>query len=121
MARRREINAAYRAALEDLPGVTFPDAAPDSEPSWWLTCLTLDPEVTGADRDELIAALDAADIEARPVWKPMHLQPVFAGLPTVGGEVAAAAFTHGVCLPSGSSLTAAEQDRVITCLRDRLA
>lgn len=121
VARRRELNAAYRAALADLPGVTFPTAAPDSDPSWWLTCLTVDPEVAGADRDELIAVLDAADIEARPVWKPMHLQPVFAGLPTVGGEVAAAAFAHGVCLPSGSALTAAEQDRVITCLRDRLA
>ncbi|TVR25875.1 MAG: aminotransferase class I/II-fold pyridoxal phosphate-dependent enzyme [Nitriliruptor sp.] len=121
VARRRELNVAYRAALADLPGVTFPTAAPDSDPSWWLTCLTVDPEVAGADRDELIAALDAADVEARPVWKPMHLQPVFSGLPAVGGEVAAAAFAHGVCLPSGSSLTAAEQDRVITCLRDRLA
>ncbi len=121
VARRRELNAVYRVALQDLPGVTFPTAAADSDPSWWLTCLTVDPEVAGADRDELIAALDAADIEARPVWKPMHLQPVFEGLPTVGGEVAAAAFAHGVCLPSGSSLTAAEQDRVITCLRDRLA
>ena len=121
VARRREINTVYRVALQDLPGVTFPTAAADSDPSWWLTCLTVDPEVAGADRDELIAALDAADIEARPVWKPMHLQPVFEGLPTVGGEVAAAAFAHGVCLPSGSSLTAAEQDRVITCLRDRLA
>ncbi len=116
VARRRELNAAYRAALADLPGVTFPTAAPDSDPSWWLTCLTVDPEVAGADRDELIAALDAADIEARPVWKPMHLQPVFSGLPTVGGEVAAAAFAHGVCLPSGSSLTAAEQERVVTVL-----
>jgi len=121
VARRRELNAIYRAALADLPGVTFPTAAPDSDPSWWLTCLTVDPEVAGADRDELIAALDADDIEARPVWKPMHLQPVFAGLPAVGGEVAATAFAHGVCLPSGSSLTPAEQDRVITCLRDRLA
>jgi pyridoxal phosphate-dependent aminotransferase EpsN len=69
--------------------------------------------VAGTDRDTLIAVLDAADIEARPVWKPMHLQPVFADLPTVGGEVAAAAFAHGVCLPSGSSLTPAEQQRVI--------
>jgi dTDP-4-amino-4,6-dideoxygalactose transaminase len=120
VARRREINATYRAALESRPGVTFPTAAAGSEPSWWLTCLTLDPEVAGTDRDTLIAALDAADIEARPVWKPMHLQPVFADLPTVGGEVAAAAFADGVCLPSGSSLTAAEQQRVIDVISGML-
>ena len=121
VARRREINATYRAALEGSAGVAFPTAAAGSDPSWWLTCLTLDPEVAGADRDGLIAALDAADIEARPVWKPMHLQPVFADLPTVGGAVAAAAFAHGVCLPSGSSLTPVEQDRVVDVLRDELA
>lgn len=121
VARRREINATYRAALQGLPGVTFPTAAVGSEPSWWLTCITLDSEVARTDRDGLIAALAAEDIEARPVWKPMHLQPVFSELPTIGGEVAATAFAHGVCLPSGSSLTPDEQQRVITVLRDQLA
>jgi dTDP-4-amino-4,6-dideoxygalactose transaminase len=120
VARRREINAAYRAALEHLPGIRFPQAAPGSEPSWWLTCLTVDPQVTGTSRDELIAVLADDDIEARPVWKPMHLQPVFAGAPAVGGEVAAAAFRDGLCLPSGSSLTAADQDRIIELLLPRL-
>jgi dTDP-4-amino-4,6-dideoxygalactose transaminase len=120
VARRREINATYRAAFEHLPGIGFPQAAPNSEPSWWLTCLTVDPQVTGTSRDELIALLADEDIEARPVWKPMHLQPVFADLPAVGGDVAAERFVDGICLPSGSSLTPADQDRIIALLRSRL-
>jgi dTDP-4-amino-4,6-dideoxygalactose transaminase len=121
VARRREINTTYREALADLPGVHFMPAPAGSEPSWWLTCLTLDPADAQVDRDGLIAVLAAAGIEARPVWKPMHLQPVFAGLPAVGGQVAQRLFDHGVCLPSGSSLTADEQAEVIevvgSCLR----
>jgi dTDP-4-amino-4,6-dideoxygalactose transaminase len=121
VARRRAINATYRQALAELPGVRFMPAPAGSDPSWWLTCLTLDPTEARIDRDGLIAVLAAAGIEARPVWKPMHLQPVFAGLPVVGGPVAQRLFDHGVCLPSGSSLTLDEQAEVIevvgSCLR----
>jgi dTDP-4-amino-4,6-dideoxygalactose transaminase len=117
VARRREINATYRRALAALPGVRFMPAPAGSEPSWWLTCLTLDPAEAMLDRDGLIAVLASAGIEARPVWKPMHQQPVFAGLPSIGGQVAQRLFDHGVCLPSGSSLTADEQAEVVEVVR----
>ena len=83
--RRRSIQARYRAALGDLPGITFMPVAAYGEPNWWLTCILVDPEAFGADREEIRLALEAADIESRPTWKPLHLQPVFAGAPTVGG------------------------------------
>ena len=79
----------------------------------WLTCLTMQPDILGVDRETVRHALDAAEIESRPVWKPMHLQPVFAGAPAIGGAVSQRLFELGLCLPSGSSLTTADQDRVI--------
>jgi pyridoxal phosphate-dependent aminotransferase EpsN len=77
--------------------------------------MTVDPEVTGTSRDDLIEALDAADIEARPTWKPMHLQPLYAGSEAHLTGVADWVFDAGLCLPSGSSLSVQEQDRVIEC------
>jgi dTDP-4-amino-4,6-dideoxygalactose transaminase len=83
----------------------------------WLTCLTVDTEAFGASPATIRKTLAAADVEARPVWKPMHLQPAFAGRETVGGAVAADLFARGLCLPSGSSLQPADQDRVIDLVR----
>ena len=117
VAARRAINARYRAALGALPGWTFMPEAPGHHATWWLTCATIDARAFGAARDAVIDALAAVDIEARPVWKPMHLQPVFRGCRSIGGEVAAALFAEGICLPSGSGLTAADQDRVIDVVR----
>jgi dTDP-4-amino-4,6-dideoxygalactose transaminase len=103
--RRRSVAARYRAALEHRPGVTvMPDvsveeAAHGTRSSWWLTSLTLEPGTAVRDRDALIAALDARGVEARPVWKPMHLQPVFADAPRLGGDVSARLFATGVTLP----------------------
>lgn len=115
-ARRRNF-AYYAAALGDLPGLSFMPEAPWGRHTRWLTCLTIDPDVFGADRDTVRLALEADDIEARPVWKPMHLQPVFAGRETVGGAVAADLFARGLCLPSGSSLTERELARVAGVVR----
>ena len=120
VAARRAVNARYRAALADRPGVTFLEPAPGCEPNAWLTCLVIDPALAGTERETIRQALEAADIEARPVWKPMHLQPVFAGRRVVGGAVAARLFEHGLCLPSGSSLTEADQQRVIDLVRAKL-
>jgi pyridoxal phosphate-dependent aminotransferase EpsN len=106
VAVRRATNTAYRRALGELPGWTF--QAVDRDASCWLTCATLD-----SGRDRVLDALAAEDIEARPVWKPMHLQPVFAGARSIGGAVAERLFAHGLCLPSGSSLTAADRARVL--------
>ncbi len=105
VARRRAVAAAYRTALRGAPGVDFmpePDAAETAlgtVPSWWLTCVTLEPGVARFDRDGLISALAAAGIESRPVWKPMHRQPVYRDAPVLGGDVAAGLFATGVTLP----------------------
>jgi pyridoxal phosphate-dependent aminotransferase EpsN len=83
------------------------------EPNWWLTCILVDPGAFGADREQIRLALEAVDIESRPTWKPLHLQPVFAGAPTVGGSACASVFEHGLCLPTGSALTPDQQARVV--------
>lgn len=118
---RRSHNAAYRQALEDLPGVEFMPQAPGSHSTFWLTCLTIDPGEAGTDREEVRLHLESLDIESRPAWKPMHLQPVFQGFRTYGGDVAAHIFAHGLCLPSGSSLGEDDRQRVIEGVRSVLA
>jgi dTDP-4-amino-4,6-dideoxygalactose transaminase len=115
--RRREIFAAYAAGLGDLPGLSF-----IPEPNWgranrWLTVLLVDPAAFGADREAVRRALEAAGIESRPAWKPLHLQPAFRGAPQAGGAVSAALFERGLCLPSGGGMTGAEQARVIEVIR----
>jgi dTDP-4-amino-4,6-dideoxygalactose transaminase len=117
LAARRRIHARYRDGLGDLPGITFMPIADYGEPSCWLTCLTVDPDAFGATCEDIRLRLGAIDIEARPLWKPMHLQPVFASAPAVGGAVAADLFDRGLCLPSGSTLTDIEQDEVIDLAR----
>jgi pyridoxal phosphate-dependent aminotransferase EpsN len=116
VAARRATNAYYREHLA-LSGWTFMPEAGFGRSTFWLTCATIDPELFGADRDRVIDALAAEDIEARPVWKPMHLQPVFADCRAIGGEVAAQLFRDGICLPSGSSLTDADRERVVRAIR----
>jgi pyridoxal phosphate-dependent aminotransferase EpsN len=115
-ARRRNFEH-YRRALGDLPGIELMPEAPWGRHTRWLSCLTVDPARFGADRETLRLALEAEDIEARPVWKPMHLQPVFASCPVYGGEVAADLFTRGLCLPSGSNLRPDELERVTDVIR----
>lgn len=115
-ARRRNFDY-YRDALGDLPGVSFMPEASWGRHSRWLTTLTIDPAQLGVDRETVRLALEAENIEARPVWKPMHLQPVYQGFDTHGGEVAEELFATGLCLPSGSALTDADLDRVATAFR----
>lgn len=116
---RRAIRERYRAALGGLPGWSFMPEAGYGRATFWLTCATIDPELAGETRDDVIARLAAIDIEARPVWKPLHVQPVFAGCRALRGEVAERLFRDGICLPSGSSLGARDQDRVIEAVRRR--
>lgn len=116
-ARRRNFEY-YQAALGDLSGLVFAPEAPWGRHTRWLTCLTIDPREFGADRESVRLALEAANIESRPVWKPMHLQPVFAAYERVGGEVAADLFERGLCLPSGSNLTESDLERVVTVIRN---
>jgi pyridoxal phosphate-dependent aminotransferase EpsN len=115
---RRSINARYRATLGELPGWSFMPEAPDHRATFWLSCATIDRDAFGADRDAVIDHLAAVDIEARPVWKPMHLQPAFAGARAIGGRVAEALFVDGICLPSGSAMSAPDVERVIERVRE---
>jgi dTDP-4-amino-4,6-dideoxygalactose transaminase len=117
IAARRDTNRYYREALGDLPGLEFMPVAAYGTPNWWLTCLLVDPHRFGADRDTILARLAADAIEGRPTWKPMHLQPVFDGLPVRGGAVSADLFRRGLCLPSGSALTDHDRRRVVEAVR----
>ena len=110
---RRAIFERYYAALRDLPGVQFMPEADYGRSNRWLTALTIGPDEFGATAADVMALLGESNIESRPVWKPMHMQPVFAGASHTGGAVSERLFTEGLCLPSGSSLTEEEQDRVI--------
>jgi pyridoxal phosphate-dependent aminotransferase EpsN len=121
VATKRRIFAAYQAALGDLPGVAFMPEAPYGRSTRWLTCITIDPDVAPTDRERVRLALEAENIESRPVWKPLHLQPVFAECECLGGAVAERLFDHGLCLPSGTAMTDSEQNRVIDVVRRRFA
>lgn len=117
VARRREIFARYVAGLADLPGIGF-----IAEPAWgranrWLTVVTIDPAPFGMDREGVRRVLQAAGVESRPAWKPLHLQPAFRDAPQAGGATAAALFELGLCLPSGTGMTEGEQARVIDLIR----
>jgi len=112
VARRREINAWYRRRFAGVPGIAFMPEAGYGESNCWLTCITVDAAAFGVDREAIRKRLEADDIEARPVWKPMHLQPVFAGCRAVGGAVAEAIFRDGLCLPSGTAMSEADLERV---------
>jgi dTDP-4-amino-4,6-dideoxygalactose transaminase len=117
VARRRAVRARYEAGLADLAGLAFSPVAPWGEPTHWLTCVTLDEAVFGVGPEALRMALEAVDIEARPAWKPLHLQRAFVGAEALGGSVAERVFREGLCLPSGSNLSAVDQDRVIDVVR----
>jgi pyridoxal phosphate-dependent aminotransferase EpsN len=103
----------YTRALSDLPGISFMPEAAWGCATRWLTVMMIDPAQFGANREAVRLALEKENIEARPVWKPMHLQPVFAGLECVGGRVSEALFQDGLCLPSGSNLTETDLQRTV--------
>ncbi len=115
-ARRRNFRF-YAESLQDLPGIELMPEAPWGRHTRWLTTLTVDPAEFGTDREQIRLALEAENIEARPVWKPMHLQPVFAGCEHVGGGVAEDLFENGLCLPSGSNLRSEDLIRVVEGIR----
>jgi dTDP-4-amino-4,6-dideoxygalactose transaminase len=117
IAARRENARFYEAALGDLPGLSFMPIADYGTPNWWLSCVLVDAVRFGADRDEILVQLGRRNIEARPAWKPMHLQPVFADCVMRGGAVSADVFRRGVCLPSGSALTDDDRRRVVDAVR----
>jgi dTDP-4-amino-4,6-dideoxygalactose transaminase len=117
VAARRGIFGRYVEGLGTLPGIEFMPEATYGTSNRWLTCVTIDPEKSGASSADLQRALAAENIESRPVWKPMHMQPVYAGCRMHGGHVSERLFAYGLCLPSGSSLSREDQDRIISVIR----
>ncbi|MET0554017.1 MAG: NeuD/PglB/VioB family sugar acetyltransferase [Vicinamibacteria bacterium] len=116
VAARRRNFAFYEEALRGTPGLSFMPEAAYGSSSRWLSVMLIDPDEFGATALEIARHLERADIEARPVWKPMHLQPLFAGCRAVGGSVAESLFRRGLCLPSGSALDDAQRSRVVETL-----
>ena len=111
--RRRRIHRRYREALECIDGIAFLPEPPGSQSNAWLTCIVLDESRLGVGPTQVREHLETQNIEARPVWKPMHLQPVFESCRSIGGAVAEDLFGRGLCLPSGSALGEDSQNRAI--------
>jgi len=112
IARRGEMRERYREYFAAIDGVSIFGGTNDADDNFWLTSIVIDPVVTGWSAAELSAALLDDNIESRPLWKPMHLQPVFAGAPTVENGTSQSLFESGLTLPSGSALTSNEIDRI---------
>lgn len=117
VAAKRRIFEAYHRLLGNLPGVTFMPESPTGRSNRWLTVILIDPADFGANRDDVRLALEAENIESRPLWKPMHLQPVFQGCRVCGGSVSERLFTLGLCLPSGTAMTESDLERVASVVR----
>ncbi|MCI6412303.1 DegT/DnrJ/EryC1/StrS family aminotransferase [Butyricimonas virosa] len=114
VARRREIHDLYVKLLNGVKGVKVmcqPEGE-DFNSNYWLTCITVEPEEAGFTREDVRLALDADNIESRPLWKPMHLQPVFKDAPFYGNGTSERLFEIGLCLPSGPTLTDEDVERV---------
>lgn len=120
IARRRAIHELYVEKLKNTPGITVmqPRSNVDSRPNYWLSTILVNPQEAGVTWQELSARLTAADIESRPLWKPMHLQPVFANAPRYVNGVSEALFAQGLCLPSGPLVTDEDVDRIIKIIKN---
>ena len=120
VARRREIHDLYVKLLDGVKGVKVmcqPEGG-DFNSNYWLTCITVDPEEAGFTREDVRLALDGDNIESRPLWKPMHLQPVFKEAPFYGNGTSERLFEIGLCLPSGPMLTDQDIERVAKVIYD---
>jgi len=118
MALRRENFKFYKSRLAGIEGISFleePDA--DYFSNYWLTCILVDPGKTnGITREDIRLAMEAENIDTRPLWKPMHLQPVFKDCPYYGNGTSEDLFDKGLCLPSGSNLTPEDKSRVVNTI-----
>lgn len=117
IARRRAIHSLYTELFRDIPGITVQqNPAPEFDSNFWLTCILVDPEVAGFTREDIRLHLAGENIETRPLWKPMHLQPVFSQAPFYGDGTSEKLFETGLCLPSGPSLTDEDIHRVVEAI-----
>ena len=119
IARRKEIHHLYADCLKEIHGITVmqsPDATFD--PNFWLTCILIDPKLTGKSNEEIRMKMESHNIETRPLWKPMHLQPVFGHATAYVNGTCEHLFNNGLCLPSGSSLTDNDIQRITEVIRN---
>ncbi len=117
--RRRAIQKMYSRALTGYKGIRLlENPSPDYNSNHWLTCILVNPALAGFSREDLRLKMEAENIETRPLWKPMHLQPVFANAPFYGNDTSEKLFEQGLCLPSGSILSDEDVERVIRCIKD---
>mgnify|MGYP001555206351 CR=1 FL=1 len=114
--QRRDNFSYYTNELKDFPGITFLYEPNGYYSNRWLTTILVDAEITGVSREDIRLKLETENIESRPLWKPMHLQPVFKDCPFYGSGIAQQLFDDGLCLPSGSNLTGTQLNRVVNCL-----
>jgi dTDP-4-amino-4,6-dideoxygalactose transaminase len=117
VSRKRDIFQYYKDALGELPGISFMPEAGYGESNRWLTCLLVDRARFGATREDIRLALERENIESRPLWKPMHLQPVFKDCRIRGGAGSEELFERGLCLPSGTALRDADLERIAGVVR----
>jgi len=114
--QRRANNQFYRSLLGSLEGITFLTESNETFSNYWLTAILIDPKI-GISREDVRLGLEADNIESRPLWKPMHLQPVFSGAPAYTNGFSEYAFENGLCLPSGSNLTDEDRSRIVNQLK----
>ncbi len=118
IARRRTIHSLYSQGLGSISGIEVQqNPSTQFNSNFWLTTILIDPKQTGFDREQLRLRLEEENIESRPLWKPMHLQPVFSACPYYGGSVSEELFKRGLCLPSGSALSDDDIARVIEVIK----
>ena len=118
VSRRREIHDLYTSLLKDVDGIeVMQNRDENTESNFWLTCILVDPQKAGKTREDIRLKLEAENIETRPLWKPMHLQPVFVDAPFYGNGTSERLFDVGLCLPSGPTLTNEDIKRVVDVIK----
>jgi dTDP-4-amino-4,6-dideoxygalactose transaminase len=120
ITKKRSIFESYRTALSMISGIGFMPEPPFGKSNRWLTCITVDPQTTGTTAELIRLALEGNNIESRPLWKPMHLQPVFKSFPAYVKGVSEELFERGLCLPSGTAMTENDIDRVTAIIRETI-
>lgn len=118
--RRREINTNYKKLLGSFEGITFQEDSENSRSNFWLTALLIDDKITGFTNDRIRLVLREKGIESRFLWKPLHMQPVFSGIPFYGGNKAEKMFKKGLCLPSSVNLTHDDQQKIVDVIAQEL-
>lgn len=121
VSKRRSINMRYRELVEDFPGIEFQPELEESTSNFWLSTILIDEQLTGFSNDKLRVMLFREGIESRFLWKPLHLQPVYRGVPFYGGQIAETLFLKGICLPSSENLNYEDQKKIVSIFEKALS